>query len=544
MSVASAPTVIPDTGLSTRNNSVATGQTNFTTTSAPAFGSHRPPTGDARRRSSLTHALWLHSLPLPAFGQQPSTTTEPPTEPGTQRDDPLAPLNLSDSDAHHLPLDDVISTGILTSGVGQAYIAQTPGPSSAPATPGILHEPSQYIHTHLPRRASLTPANLNLVGPVPPSASVIEQVRRESLALLAPSPGTSPAINSTTFLAPSSGAIPPGMTGSIGNSEQFAQMHWGLRRKSMTPSTPAVASPTKLTATASISRKSAVGSAADMGARSSSAGGRNVEGRRMSTRPATAEGYVVEERRGSIRRARAEEQGETRLDDRSSEIGGVLIRIADSEAAVRAQPLSAAPIPVTTPRDTSFVFGEPVNSGSPSSIIRHSPTNSTIRTTDSSEAAEAERQRIAFMTSTYGSGARGSISGGSRRGSMLRDQLVSAGVSASSEGKRVLLGNEGFRRGSLGIPGFDTSGLTTGLSTSASTTASGALPFALGAQIGGGSGAASAASSHDDRRGSVPIAIPWRTPSSASEHIPESEDENVSFAFCLHTIANNVTAGG
>jgi hypothetical protein len=142
------------------------------------------------------------------------------------------------------------------------------------------------------------------------------------------------------------------------------------------------------------------------------------------------------------------------------------------------------------------------------------------------------------MTSTYGPGARGSTSGGSRRGSMLRDQLASASMSASAEGKKVLLGNEGFRRGSLGIPGFDTSGLTTGLSTSASTMASGALPLALGAQIGSSSGTTSAASSHDGRRGSVPIAIPWRSPSTTSEHIPESEDENVSLDAPLLSCAN------
>lgn len=128
------------------------------------------------------------------------------------------------------------------------------------------------------------------------------------------------------------------------------------------------------------------------------------------------------------------------------------------------------------------------------------------------------------MASTYGRTARGSNAGvgspGSRRGSHLRDQLTSASMSASAEGKKVLLGNEGFRRGSLGIPGFDTSGLAA-LSSSASTTASGALAHAMGPV----SGTAGAASSHDDRRGSVPIAIPWRTPSTASEHIPESEDE-------------------
>lgn len=222
-------------------------------------------------------------------------------------------------------------------------------------------------------------------------------------------------------------------------------------------------------------------------------------------------------------------------------IGGVVdFRVVDAEFVTRTTPQAgAAPIPVSTPRDSSFIFGEPVTPGSPSSAIRHSPTSSTIRTTDSSEAAEAERQRIAFMTSTYGPGARGSTSGGSRRGSMLRDQLASASMSASAEGKKVLLGSEGFRRGSLGIPGFDTSGLTTGLSTSASTLASGALPLALGAQIGPTSGTTSAGSSHDGRRGSVPIAIPWRSPSTTSEHIPESEDENVSIESALFRPAAN-----
>lgn len=330
LSTASAPTVIAG-GSSTRNNSVATGQTNFTTSSAPAFGSQVPAT---RRRSSLTHSMWLNSLPLPAFGVQPhahgriETQHFDPANPHGQVDDPLAPLNLSSSTNLQQSVENLFSSGILTCSGGQAYLAPTSGPSSAPASPGILHEPSQYIHTHLPRRASLTPANLNLVGPVPPSASVIEQVRRESMALMASnSPGTSPALGSGSFLTATTGIIPPAMTGSSGNPEQFGQMQWGLRRKSMTPSTPpslAMASPTKLTATASISRKSALGATlGEMNARSystgSAAGGRTPEAglggvtagpRRASARPATAEGYIMagEERRGSIRRARTAER--------------------------------------------------------------------------------------------------------------------------------------------------------------------------------------------------------------------------------------------
>ncbi|OCF41436.1 hypothetical protein I317_04737 [Kwoniella heveanensis CBS 569] len=43
-------------------------------------------------------------------------------------------------------------------------------PSSAPPTPSVISvtHPSQYIHTHHPRRGSMTPLGLNLISPVPP----------------------------------------------------------------------------------------------------------------------------------------------------------------------------------------------------------------------------------------------------------------------------------------------------------------------------------------------------------------------------------------
>ena len=315
-SVASAPTIIAGGGLSTRNNSVATGQTNYSTTSAPVQASAIA-AASARRRSSLTHAMWLHSLPLPAFGA-PLAMSQEQQDP----EDPLAPLNLSSAKvarSQYTSNDDAeLSALIVSAGQdGHAYIAQTPGPSSAPASPGLLCEPSQYIHTHLPRRASLTPANLNLVGPVPPSPSVIEQVRRESLALLGP---TMPPAG-TASAAP----------GTFPMTEPFAQMHWGARRKSTTNTTTlatgslAMASPTKLNATGAISRKSVLGSAlgvgGDVAGRSHSAGGRGPSpelGRssgapkRSIMRPATAEGYAGE-RRGSAFRMSAEDSGTSSL---------------------------------------------------------------------------------------------------------------------------------------------------------------------------------------------------------------------------------------
>ncbi|KAJ9090999.1 hypothetical protein QFC19_009295 [Naganishia cerealis] len=350
-----------------------------------------------------------------------------------------------------------------------------------------------------------------------------------------------------------------------------------------------MASPTKMTATASISRKSAFGATlatGDIGARSMSAGpgalerglrsGTSGVAKRQSTRPATSEGIVMasEERRRSIQQMRTADR-----DSPGESISGAFLkstnfwwdyvpsternRFPDSESAIRTpQPgstgtslqledhdippssgpqqlprVGALPVSVVSvPGSAGFTFGELVSSGSPSSVTRHSDTSSTNRSADL-EAAEAERQRIAFMTSSYGRGTRGSLgrSGlttgtpGSRRGSALREQIISASAS-SPDGKKVLLGNEGYRRGSLGIPGFDTSGLTA-VSTSASTTgsAAGSLPPALGAQIGQGTSISSAASSHDGRRGSIPVTIPARrTPSTASEHIMESEDEDVS----------------
>ncbi|KAJ9093855.1 hypothetical protein QFC21_006228 [Naganishia friedmannii] len=560
-SVASAPpTTIPGNA-STRNNSIATAQTSSSSSSAPVFGG----APGNRRRSSLTQSLALRSLPLPAFGHQTSATGQTASSgsgvAAEQRqsrshylDDPLAPLNLSS--ATHFESGNrvlVFPSHIVNSTGGNVYIAQTPGPSSAPASPGMLQEPSEYIHTHLPRRASLTPANLNLVSPVPPSASVIEQVRRESQLSNMGNPGNSPL---------------------LGSSEHFGQMHWGLRRKSLTPSSPslAMASPTKMTATASISRKSAFGAtlaSGDMHARSSSAGpgsipsdrglrsGTSGLGRRSSTRPATSEGVMtaIGERRRSTPRARTPDPDSPTVNNSGSASASRVPQLGSTGPSLQLPNLeqpsnvstgpaelsgtAATPIPVVfTPGSAGFKFGESATSGSPSSVTRHSPTSSTNRSPDSTEAAEAERQRIAFMTSSYGHATRGSLgrgglstaTPGSRRGSALRDQIISASAS-TPEGKKILLGNEGYRRGSLGIPGFDTSGLAA-LSTSASTTASGlgSIPPILGAQIGQGSSTPSASSSHDGRRGSIPVTIPERdprrTPSTASEDIPESEDED------------------
>lgn len=50
--------------------------------------------------------------------------------------------------------------------------SQPLSPSSAPSIPSAIAvtHPSQFIHTHHPRRGSLTPLGLNIISPVPPQA--------------------------------------------------------------------------------------------------------------------------------------------------------------------------------------------------------------------------------------------------------------------------------------------------------------------------------------------------------------------------------------
>ncbi|WVR05158.1 hypothetical protein IAU60_002170 [Kwoniella sp. DSM 27419] len=143
-------------------------------------------------------------------------------------------------------------------------------PSSAPPTPSVISvtHPSQFIHTHHPRRGSMTPLGLNLISPVPPT------VIREGIASTSRSVGFQPGWSSSEH-----GVSPPSSNfgyrrGSGASttstltqtrpppqqqqSHQFYPPNWnsGRRRSSLTPSAPSLAavSPTRAVVSGKSSR--------------------------------------------------------------------------------------------------------------------------------------------------------------------------------------------------------------------------------------------------------------------------------------------------
>ncbi len=344
----------------------------------------------------------------------------------------------------------------------QAAEPINPQVSSAPPSPAataVLHPPA-YIHTHHPRRASLTPLNLNAISPAALQPHVQEQIRRKSAQHGIQDMGHWPVSASAT-------AIP---------------MHFSpARRRSLTPSlsTLAAPSPTRLTAPGTLIRTSsnrplAIEESADklsLGSRlrpSVSEGNRGDEppppfGSRSGTSATLAAlGASLASTSGSYSR-------------RNSAIH------PHAESSDMA-PTSPIPPPIELP--VTFKFGE---AGAPGPTTPTAPQNQsgaapiTPVSVSSSEAAEAERQRIAFMTSTYGKIPRRSFGGlGDRRMSAIRTE---SGLDMPGS-----LGNEGYRRGSQVLSGYQVS--TPGESSS--------VPERVNRTH---------ASTHD-RRGSLPIAIP------------------------------------
>lgn len=277
-----------------------------------------------------------------------------------------------------------------------------PANNSAPPSPAaaaVLHPPV-YIHTHHPRRSSLTPLNLNTISPAPPSAQVADHVRREShLSGLGVGGGTSPT----------------------------------LRRKSLTPSlsTLAVASPSKLNATGTIARR-------PLGSLSAATDPRGV-------RPGSPE-------RSAQIAARRGRGSWTGSEDESTVVPSAGPQLNTSRLGPRR---SSQPINHAAPADDAspFAFNQDFKFGAAPSSPPHSISAE-------AEAAEAERQRMAFMQATYG-----------RKESSSR-KLDAPGL-YKPNGQEALMGSEGYRRGSL------------------------TWAHELGSD-----------SEHDDRRPSVPIAIP------------------------------------
>ncbi|OCF55739.1 hypothetical protein L486_06490 [Kwoniella mangroviensis CBS 10435] len=159
------------------------------------------------------------------------------------------------------------SEGALPRKTSRASTPSPPkSPSSAPPTPSVIAvtHPSQFIHTHHPRRGSLTPLGLNLISPVPPhvnrdrsgSGSGSQPTTSRSVGFQQPWPGADlgaaniagggsllgqrrgSAASTTSTLTQS--RPPPQQI-----AHSFYPPDWnpGRRRSSLTPSGPTLAAP-------------------------------------------------------------------------------------------------------------------------------------------------------------------------------------------------------------------------------------------------------------------------------------------------------------
>ncbi|WWC89947.1 uncharacterized protein L201_004876 [Kwoniella dendrophila CBS 6074] len=149
------------------------------------------------------------------------------------------------------------SEGALPRKSSRSALSSPPkSPSSAPPTPSVIAvtHPSQFIHTHHPRRGSLTPLGLNLISPLPP------HVAREgnhastsrSIGFQQPWPTTENSLSpiASASLAQRRGSA-ASTTSTLTQSRPQQPLHafyppdWnpGRRRSSLTPSGPSLAAP-------------------------------------------------------------------------------------------------------------------------------------------------------------------------------------------------------------------------------------------------------------------------------------------------------------
>jgi hypothetical protein len=381
--------------------------------------------------------------------------------------------------------------------------------NSAPPSPAaitVLH-PSAYIHTHHPRRGSLTPLNLNTISPVPPPANVMACVRRASHA---------PSADGWSL---------PGGS--------------GVRRKSLSPTMPTLAtiSPNRIAASGSGSRRMGVwtGDASKSGARLVP-----PEVRRSSLRPLTAgdassrpfKGLASD--LGTRRASQPTTQAYERLEYDPPRIAAATPVVDNYRLNfATGQTLGSESFGAGIRQD--FKFGEasasPLASGSlprsrsrsSSNGSKSSPSNRTLASNRFSDgdSIEAERQRIAFLNSTYNTGGRGSTP--SRMDELAPDhspghaKAIPLGLPLGT-----MLGNEGYRRGSLGLPGYGDMSPSMQASPSRSPKTLGNPSARLGSHF-----------QPDGRRGSNPINIPRKKKTdkySGEQAQDESYDDTGSMA--------------
>lgn len=310
----------------------------------------------------------------------------------------------------------------------------------------------------------------------------------------------------------------------------------------MSPTMPtlATASPTKIAASGSLSGRKppATWSTA------AGPGGRLVpsERRRSSLRPLTAGdgGIRASKPPSGLGARRASQPTVNELSQYGSADTEIIGRESIETGHIDDYPLTNAAGAALAPASfgagirQDFKFGapsaSPIASGSrprsrsrsSSNGSKSSPSSRTIasRLSDG-DSIEAERQRIAFLNSNFARDTRGSGAsvGNSNYVAMLGRSPVDTRGPTAIKAPAVLLGNEGFRRGSLGLPGYEAMSPPNPQESSPSKS-----PRFYMSTLAG--------SHQDGRRGSNPIDIPKKTKTKrdsgdAAEH-SESLDEMTS----------------
>lgn len=366
-------------------------------------------------------------------------------------------------------------TRILT----HSSLATFDGPTSAPPTPSVISvtHPSQFIHTHHPRRGSLTPLGLNVISPVAPqlqaldgsvgfsesgspfgsspmrtvgfhaldgSAYSLDAPRRDSVAtvsssasktsvasnLTATRPGHSSGVYRRSSLTPSLQSLPTGTASSQQLSTQRSTPLFdpSRRRGSLTPSLPTLSAPAPTRALVA-GRLVAKSSASD-----------------LPIHAHTAD--VLADKRGTV----AALQAESRRGSLPQLYYGAWTTPGDQRDSGESDPGQA-----TIRR--GFKFGsinsaEQDHEGAAGSLQRIAQLSSAKKSDPSAfeeaEQAEAERQRRAFLAATYGeegrrARARLSLGGNSataspaspastRRQSLVLWERIKGSASSSSAG--------------------------------------------------------------------------------------------------------------
>lgn len=404
------------------------------------------------------------------------------------------------------------------------------GPSSAPPTPSVISvtHPSQFIHTHHPRRGSLTPLGLNVISPVPPSQvqpldssqgypirslgfnaggggsdGQFDASRRDSVASVSSNlTATRPSTYAMSSVAGSSSTGYTGhyrrssLTPSLTNLAPPANFNASKRRSSLTPSLPTLAAP-------SSSRAVAAGRITGTPASS-----RTIDSV-LSGRRGSAAALIMssDARRGSLPHlyygAWTGPGTPTARESWSSSRTAATVPGIDSSAAVIDSSFKFGNPPTLTASYSRAESSDETAAGSLQRVAHLSNLASSSRRKDPTafelaEQQEADRQRRAFLAATYGEDSRRA-----RARLSLGGAVAAPGSPASTRRQSLLLWERIHRPpdGTAIPPAAAEAAAASGVPV---TTLARTLQTELG------------------RRPSLPINIPMRTP---PEQTSESFDD-------------------